>query len=190
MYPHLAAPPSREDIVTLVGRLMYQQRILNNTHRGNVVEAMVLAALGPDWKLVGLGWHPWDLERGSGSSRIRIQVKQWAALQLWTPKKPGRPKVTLGSKEKPPGYFSRDNPGVNIEPEGWFCDLFVIGIHRESDRDRADQVDPAQWQFLVIPTCDLQPRQNTLDLDAARASNRWPVVSWSELSEAVKRATS
>ncbi|HPD60809.1 MAG TPA: hypothetical protein PKV48_03500 [Thermodesulfobacteriota bacterium] len=53
----------------------YSGRILNNSHRGELVEMMVLSALGPEWRYVGSGWNPWDLQRGSGRARVRIQVK-------------------------------------------------------------------------------------------------------------------
>ena len=56
---------------------------------------MVLAALGGEWRFVGLGWHPWDLQRGQGEDRVRIQVKPSAAaaggpgeLQFHTPELP------------------------------------------------------------------------------------------------------
>lgn len=77
--------PNRDDITEMVKSNIYSSRILNNAHRGDVIEMMVLSALGEDWKFVGLGWHPWDLESGSGSERVRIQAKQCAALQLWGP---------------------------------------------------------------------------------------------------------
>lgn len=62
---------------------IYAGPIINNSHRGDIVEMMVLDALGTDWKLVGLGWHPWDLQKGTRKSRVRIQVKNCALLQIW-----------------------------------------------------------------------------------------------------------
>lgn len=57
----LTSTPDRTAIIGMVAEHMYGGRILNNAHRGDVVEMMALAALGPDWEHVGLGWHPWDL---------------------------------------------------------------------------------------------------------------------------------
>lgn len=175
-------PPSRDEIISMVARQMYSSRIINNAHRGDLVEMMVLAALGTEWKLVGLGWHPWDLQYGSGQDRVRLQVKQCAALQLWGPTR--QLIVTFGWKKVAPDYFFRDHPGEDIEPEGWFCEGFVIGLHLETDPSLADQVDPAQWQFLVIPTSDLQPGQNSVAL--SKALKEWQPISWSKLSEAVE----
>ena len=117
--------PDRSEMIQMVAKQMYSGRILNNAHRGDVVEMMVLAALGPEWKHVGLGWHPWDLQRGHGPSRVRVQVKQTAAVQLWgdTVSRVLR----FGWKPNPPSYFERDNPREDIESAGWFCELFVFG---------------------------------------------------------------
>ena len=151
--------PSRDEIIEHTAEMMYGGRILNNSHRGDVVEAMVSAALDPAWKFVGLGWHPWDLQRGRGADRVRMQIKQVAALQLWGPTK--KPTLTFGWKSNPPSYFKRDNPDEAIEDEGWFCEVFVFGLHLETDVDSADQVNVDQWQFLVIPAADLETGQNS-----------------------------
>lgn len=176
--------PNRDDIAEMVKSNIYSGRILNNAHRGDVIEMMVLSALGEDWKFVGLGWHPWDLESGSGSERVRIQVKQCAALQLWGPTK--KLTISFGWSSKPPSYFERDNPGVPIEAEGWFCEVFVCGVHQEADPAKADQLDPQQWEFLVISTEDLRPKINTMVLN--KALRNWPLRKWHELPEAVEAA--
>jgi hypothetical protein len=63
------------DFHQLLIEKLYSQRILNNSHRGDFVEMMVLSALGPEWRHVGLGWYLWDLQRGDGANRGRVQVK-------------------------------------------------------------------------------------------------------------------
>ena len=173
--------PSRDTIISMIAKNMYSDRIINNSHRGDVVEMIVLLALDPDWSLVGLGWHPWDLQRGSGKERVRIQVKQSAALQLWGPTK--APALTFGWKKSPPEYFYRDNPNEEIEKEGWFCDLFVFGLHQINDPAIADQVDPSQWSFFVIPKSDLKPMQNSMNLK--KALKKWKSISWSEINSSV-----
>lgn len=116
---------------------LYSGPILNNSHRGDLVEIMVLSALGPDWKHVGLGWNLWDLQRGSGTNRVRIQVKQCAARQLW-----GKTKCTTFQfpwRDAAPAYIRRDFPNETIEDEGWFCELFVVGIHPVEDETACDR---------------------------------------------------
>jgi hypothetical protein len=180
----MANQPSRNDVIALVAKHMYTDRILNNSHRGDVVEMIVLSALGSNWRLVGLGWHPWDLQQGDGKDRVRIQVKQCAALQLWGATK--NLQLNFGWKKKAPDYFNRDNPGEEIEPQGWFCDIFVFGLHLESDESLADQVNPEQWKFLVVPVSELKHGLNSMVL--SKALKRWEPVSWTELAESVERA--
>jgi len=174
--------PSRDEIIRMVAEHYYSSNILNNSHRGDIVEMMVLSALGGEWKLVGLGWHPWDLELRRDNKRYRIQVRQIAALQLW-----GKTKkylLSFGWKKKAPDYFFRDHPGEEIEPEGCFCDIFIFGLHLEDDENKADQVDPSQWRFLVIPVKDLKRGLDSMILE--KALKRWNPVEWNRLSETVE----
>ena len=175
--------PTRQEIVRRVADQIYGQGILNNAHRGDVVEMMVLASLGNDWNHVGLGWHPWDLQRGQGQGRVRIQVKQTAAVQLWGPTK--HRALNFGWRPNPPSYFHRDNPGEPIENEGWFCELFVFGLHDETDETRIDQADPEQWSFMVIPTNHLKPKTGSMQLSKART--KWTPVKWQQLHQSVER---
>ncbi len=176
--------PIRDRIIQMVAENMFTPGILNNSHRGDVVEMMVLAALGPEWRFVGLGWHPWDLQRGAGSSRVRIQVKQCAALQLWGATK--RPSIRFGWSKNAPSYFSRDNPGEEIELEGWFCDVFVIGVHQNDDPDTVDQVDPGQWRFLIIASIDVPARCNSMTL--TKALRKWELLPWTGIKDGVEDA--
>ena len=173
--------PSHEEVIAKVAETIFGGRILNNSHRGDFVEMMVSMALGPEWRFVGLGWHPWDLQLGNGKSRVRIQVKQTAALQLWGPTK--APKVSLNWSTKPPSYFRRDNPDELIEAEGWFCELFVVGIHSENDAKIADQCDPRQWQFAVIPARSLKEKAKSIALK--KIVEKWPPVDWGLLKQTV-----
>ena len=161
---------------------IYSGRILNNSHRGEVVEMMVLSALGPEWNYVGLGWAPWDLQRGSGRNRVRIQVKNCAALQLW-----GRTQklaLHLGWSKQVPFYFFRHHPKEKIEKEGWFCELFVVGIHLIEDESICDHMDVTQWKFLVIPSAQLKRGQNSIDLRIA--IKKWSPVAWRNLKTKVE----
>ena len=94
--------------------------------------------------------------------------------------------LKFGWKKKAPDYFYRDNPGEEIEPEGWFCDVFVFGLHLEDDQDRTDQVDPKLLKFLVILTSDLRRGRHSMVL--TKALKRWQPVTWFQLSESVELA--
>lgn len=176
--------PSKTELIEVLTTEIYGGPIINNSHRGDVAEMLVLMALRPDWQFVGLGWHPWDLQRGQGSQRVRIQVKQFAALQVWGATK--KPSIQFGWKPNAPAYFERDNPGEHIESKGWFCDIFVVGLHREVDPHVVDQLDARQWSFLVIPVSDLSEGRKSIALHLAL--ERWQPVPWSGLAAAVDQA--
>jgi hypothetical protein len=162
---------------------LYSSPVLNNSHRGDFVEMMVLSALGPEWRHVGLGWNLWDIQHGTGAERIRIQVKQCAAPQLWGKTK--RMTFQFPWSERAPDYIRRDFPNEAIEKGGWFCELFVVGVHLIEDKAVCDQTDVNQWRFMVVPTNELRPRQSSMML--TKAMRRWPLVTWSELKSAVHR---
>lgn len=173
--------PSKTELQSKIIEKMYSGKVLNNSHRGDLVEAMLLIALENDWNFVGLGWHPWDLEGIVDGKRIRIQVKQLATQQLWGKTK--KCQVSFGWSKSKPWYFDEYNPGVEIENEGWFCDIFVIGLHLEENLEVADQLDINQWKFLVIPTCELNFGTGSMILD--KALKKWTPVSFSGIKEQV-----
>lgn len=176
---------SKEQLQNRLLKEVYSDSILNNSHRGDIVEIMLLEALGSDWELVGLGWHPWDIETSVGGKRIRLQVKQCAALQLWGPTK--KMQLSFPWSKKAPDYFERDNPGVEIENEGYLCDFFVIGLHLEDDPNKADQLNCDQWSFLVIPVEELHDLGCPQSMVLSKALNRWTPVKLSEVKGFILR---
>ncbi len=176
---------SRSEILRLLTQEVYGSPILNNAHRGDVVEMMVAHALGPSWRFCGLGWHPWDFESSIDGSRIRIQVKQSAREQLWGVSK--RVTLQFGWKEKAPSYFSQNNPGVPIEDKGRFCEILIIGVHEETGVG-ADQLDSQQWRFFVIPEREIAPKIKSMALHVAR--KRWTPVALSELAHQTEKTAS
>jgi hypothetical protein len=162
---------------------LYSHRILNNSHRGDFVEMMVLDALGPEWRHVGLGWNVWDLQRGTGKDRARIQVKQCAARQLW-----GKTRCMTFQfpwSDRATAYIARDFPHEAIEKEGWFCELFVVGVHAVEDEVLCDQTDPSQWEFMVVASRELKHGRSSMTL--RKALKRWPVVPLAGLKSMVEK---
>lgn len=142
---------------------------------------MVLEALGADWKLVGLGWYPWDIESTHLTPKVRIQVKQCAALQLWKPTQ----KLTLSfpwtkSLSK---YYVDTIAGIEIE--GYMCDVFVVGLHLETDVNLGDQMDVRQWEFLVIPVSDLIEMGCPQSMVLSKAQAKWEKVRIGELGDSI-----
>ncbi len=78
-----------------------------------------------------------------------------------------------------PDYIRRDFPNEMIEEEGWFCELFVVGIHPVEDETSCDQTDMNQWRFMVVPANELKRGQSSMLL--SRAMKRWGTVTCPEL---------
>jgi hypothetical protein len=122
------------------------------------------------------------LQRGDGKDRARIQVKQSAARKLW-----GKTKCLTFQfpwSDQAPAYIRRDFPNEAIEKDGWFCELFVVGVHAVEDEKLCDQTDPSQWQFMVVPLHELKPGQNSMTL--SKATKRWPLIPLSGLKSAIE----
>jgi len=172
----------RKDVLKSLLKNIYDQPVINNSHRGDVVEMMVLAALKPmGCRFVGLGWYPWDLQIGLGDSRIRIQVKQCAAQQLWGETQ--KLIANFGWHKKAPFYFKKNYPDEKIEKKGWFSEIIIIGLHLRTEN--CDQADPHQYEFLVLPTRDLKPGQDSMVLH--KALKRWTPVKWDAICDEVER---
>jgi hypothetical protein len=172
----------RERLHRMLIENLYSNPILNNSHRGDFIEMLVLDALGPEWRYVGLGWNLWDIQRDTGKDRARIQVKQCAALQLWGKTK--RMIFHFPWSDHAPAYIRRDFPNEALENDGWFCDLFVVGVHAVEDEMLCDQTDPSQWQFMIVPSRELKRGQSSMTL--SKAMKRWPLVPLVELKSAVE----
>jgi len=130
--------------------------LLDNTVRGLWCEFMIAEALGPECSAVGLGWHPWDLQIGPDAAsmpeRIRIQIKNSAALQSWNVASGTRTKCSYSlTWRRPPAYFSAYFPHTPCEDAGFLCDVFVLCHHPVEDPERADHRDPTQWRFFLVP---------------------------------------
>ncbi|MCX6781595.1 MAG: hypothetical protein NTW66_00505 [Candidatus Magasanikbacteria bacterium] len=136
-------------IISGLADRLYNQPIMNNSDRGNYAEQLVASALGKLWKPVGSGWHLWDFEGRVREKRIRIQVKQSAARQLWTPKKKPSHAFSVEAKNRP-DYILRDHPKEKIEGYGRFCEIYIFAWHGIGG-ERCDQRIPEQWIFFVVP---------------------------------------
>lgn len=148
-------------------------KVMDNSLRGYWCEAMVAEALGPGCKIVSQGWHPWDLQFGSDQAefpeRVRIQVKNSARLQSWH-KPGGKPSDSLFNLKfsKRPSYFETDYPGIPCEEVGFMCDVFILCHHPAEDWNAADQTDPEQWEFYVLPVLGPNIAVTEAEITAAR----------------------
>lgn len=182
------------DYQKIAGDVLFGADVLDNAMRGVFIEAITFHALrayddaqsiAPRWRHVGLGWGPWDLQRGTAKAadRVRVQVKAKAAKQLWTPQKEYVPAFDLGlsKKEEAPSYFARDYPEETFgicEAAGYRTDLFLLAWH-SSGR----QADPNNYSFYMVPAATLSDASSTPPrrLTVAQLSAEYEAATFAQL---------
>ena len=142
----------RRILTTLMRR--YDTPVINNIHRADYVECLVVFALGSDWSLTwanGWDWAAWDCQHASGA---RLEVKQSAARQSWD-REALAPRRTPSFDIAPrTGYWTQDGSRW-VDSPGRPADLYVIAWHDERRSGHADHRDPNQWLFFVVAEQDL-----------------------------------
>ena len=140
-----------EQVVDGLVREHFDRPLMLNIHRGIYAEHLVLSALGEPWELVG-AWNIWDLQ--SGTTGVRLEVKQSALLQTWSEKYggpgTGSPSFDIESRT---GFYDS-----NCEDAKWTrlpcgatvrsADIYVFAWHPNSDPEEADHRDIHQWLVL------------------------------------------
>jgi hypothetical protein len=168
------SPPTVEEIRAKVSATAFGDPLISNIYRGLVVEIIVGAALGSEWRLCSGDWRGWDFEHSSG---CRLEVKQSAARQTWT----GSRNVTK------PIFDIRTRTGY-FEGADWiadprrFADIYVFAHHPVMD-ESADHRDVRQWRFHVV-TANRLPIGKTIGLTKIAALSAG--VPWIGLESAVE----
>ena len=150
------AEPWHSDAVVLeeVSR-QYKERVMNNVHRSEYVEAIVALALEAGGWTRTEPWDSWDFEHESG---VRLEVKHSAAAQAW--KSPERESPARFDIAPRTGYY--DEEGDWIPKPGRHADIYVFAWHG-ADKSTADQRDAGSWEFHVVAKRDL-PEQKLIAL--------------------------
>ena len=141
----------------------YKRPVMNNIQRGDYVECLVAALLGPDWILpwtTGHDWAPWDLKHRS--TRVKIEIRQAAARQPWHTcedfvAKP--PRFDIAPRK---GYWTRDNEW--IDKPGRPANIYIFAWHPETKKELADHRASEQWYFYVLPAEILPATQRSIGL--------------------------
>lgn len=154
-----AEPISRAAVLAEVSR-PYEQRVMNNVHRSDYVEAIVGLALKESGWTRKEPWDAWDFEN---ESEVRLEVKQSAAAQSWgSGATQSRPRFDIAPRT---GYWD-DKEGSWVPHPGRHANIYVFAWH-EGARDTADQRDATSWEFYVVSEGEL-PEQKTIGLTAIR----------------------
>ena len=152
----------------------YSPPLVDNSDRGIYIETMIAEILGSDWELTWRmaghsSWSMWDIEHQT--SRKKIEVKQSAACQTWSPGKSTRVNPRFDIKQVD-GYWGGDC-GAESEwiPLGNYqrlADLYIFAWHGVTVRSDANHCDITQWEFYVVPEERLPKGQKTIGLGAIK----------------------
>lgn len=166
--------PCVRDILNKVSETAFGRPLVTNVLRGLVVEAIVAAALEPQWQWCAEDYSSWDFQRADG---LRLEVKQSAARQSWAVSdKPSQCSFDIAQRK------GRWEGPIWIDAPGRAAQLYVFAHHPVADSS-ADHRDPSQWHFYVVPTHDL-PATRRLSLGAA--SRLTEPVGFGELATKVQ----
>lgn len=147
------------EIVQLAAERAFGSRLVTNSSRGLIAEAIVATVLCPEWRWCSEDYHRCDFTHPSGA---QLEVKQSAASQSWKSKAPTIARWDVGARK---GYWESETyvarPGRNAE-------IYVLAWHPIADREQADHRDPAQWQFFVVQA-DALPPVRTLSMAGVAA---------------------
>ena len=139
---------SPSEIVQLAARRAFGSRLVTNSSRGLIAEAIVATVLCPEWLWCSEDYHRCDFTHPSGG---QLEVKQSAACQSWKSKAPTVARWDVRARK---GYREGETyvarPGRNAE-------IYVLAWHPITDREQADHRDPVQWQFFVVQADALPP---------------------------------
>lgn len=174
-----ADPPSPDVIARDVFDRFIDQKVVINVFRAGHVEAILLRALGGDYKLT-LGWESWDLQHIP--SGLRIEVKQSAAKQTWG----APPRKSSATFDIAPRRESFDgNAVVKLDPPRRLAHIYIFAWHGDASEE-CDHRDARQWRFLAVPTSSLPANQKTItrtSLLSRYGAKAW--IRWSEIATVV-----
>lgn len=163
----------------------FDSPLIENSLRAMYVEHLIEELLGDAWDHTGADWGRCDFT-SSDTSKIRLEVKQSAALQSWTPEDPAAvivPNPRFDIRERTGWYDGadwRDEPGRSGE-------VYVFAWHPHTDRSVADHGDPLQWEFYVVLASTL-PATKSIGLTGIEKLGQ--LASASTLSTVVEAAAS
>ena len=145
--------------------------VMVNATRSRYVEFQI-GALLQNWEQVG-DWDGWDLQRGS----TRLEVKAAAARQAWNQDGPSTPRFDIAPRD---GHFVGNDW---VTRPGRQAHIYVFAWHGVFEESRCDQRDERQWEYYVVRSSDLPPKQKSISLTRLRVLTD-PVPS-SDLKSAV-----
>lgn len=169
--------PSTSNLSRRLFDRLYGKPRVRNVLRGELVEQMLLDALGAEWR-EGSDYESWDLTHIPTGTRL--QVKQSAALQSWEAPNGRSSRATFSIKARVGYCEDRQRWSAPRERR---CELYVFGWHPLVGED-ADHRRPEQWLFYVVQTADLPPQAS---ISLSRLQKMADACEYHQVAEAIGR---
>jgi len=154
-------------------RRMYDVPHMQNSLRGQWVEAMIAEILGDGWRHTGADWAAWDFERHDG---LRLEVKQSAQHQSWG-RSTGAPRFSIATAQ---GHYPDGKAYLPNASGARFAQIYIFAWHEGEDQRAA-----SQWQFYVVKADRLPAAQKSIGLRAIQQLT--PAVRADQLLNTVDR---
>lgn len=151
---------STKDVRAAASSAAFGRKLITNSLRGLVAEVLIAAVLEPEWTWCAADWAGWDFECSGG---LKLEVKQSAARQTWTPigSVPSKCRFDIAPR-------TGAHVGRNLHPRiGRQADVYIFAHHFEAG-DHADHCDPRQWMFYVVQERLLGPHTKSIGLTAVK----------------------
>jgi hypothetical protein len=156
---------------------------LSNANRGLLADYLVGCALGCDMCGSRREWDRHDLETRGG---VTIEVKASGYVQSWAQQRPSSISFDIGRSRA----WSYETNTTEHEPSR-SVDIYLFCVRNETDRARADALDPSQWHFAVVTRRELDRvfgEQKRMTLAPLLRRLEIETVTYDELSGAFERA--
>lgn len=166
--------PTIAQITGKAAAALFEKKLLTNIYRAVVAEAIVAAALEPDWEWCSADYASCDFRQ----ENVRLEVKQSASLQSWNANSLKPSRCSFDIAERTGEWIG----GATWEPgAGRNADVYVF-CHHPVVSVEADHRDAKQWRFLIVPEAAL-PKQKTIALGVVERLAE--PVGWEDLKARV-----
>lgn len=119
-------------------------------------------------------WDDFDLKTPEG---VKIEVKASGYHQAWLQRAPS--KIKFGNLK---GRRLDIETNKYAESASFNADLYIFCVHKEENKDTADELDLQQWSFYILPGSILA-RLNQKSLSLSTVADQTPELSATELRE-------
>jgi len=125
--------------------------LVSNATRGQLAEFIVGTAIGLDPRKLRVEWDSYDLKTSDG---IKIEVKSAAYIQTWSQRKFSNISFSI----KPARHWEVTS-GIYRGEAKRHADVYVFCLLKHQDQATLDPLRMEQWEFYVLPTCQLDGRK-------------------------------